>query len=125
MTYRFTFAEFREFVFSQPNERRAFTGEDSIRHYPIANAMRHFIRKKFGKSAPMCTSYIGAADSFNIEGDLFVHDDESYLALRSLNFARSDIRWAEGKYSDYKTLKDDILQHDRDRFSRKAEIDLV
>lgn len=125
MTFRFTYAEFREFVFSQPDERRAFTGEDKICHYPVANAMRHFIRKKFGKPAPLCTSYTGAADAYNKEGDLFVHDDESYMALRNLNFQMSDIRWCEGKYHNYKTLKGYILQHDRDQFSREAHIDLV
>jgi hypothetical protein len=125
MTFRFTYSDFREFVFSQPDERRAFTGEDKICHYPIANAMKHFIRKKFGKPAPLCTSYTWAAGTYNKEGDLFTPDDESYIALRNLNFKMGDIRWREGKYSNYKTLKEDILQYDRDQFSREAHIDLV
>ena len=123
MTFCFTYSDFREFVFSQPDERRAFTGEDKIRHYPVANAMRHFIRKKFGKSAPPFTSYTGEA--YNKEGDLFVHDDESFIALRNLNFQVSDARWTAGKYHDYKTLKKYILRYDRDQFSDKAHIDLV
>jgi len=124
MTFLFTYAEFREFVFSQPDERRAFTGEDRFYHYPVANAMRHFIRKKFGKPAPLCKSYTVATDA-NTEGDLFAHDDESSTALRNLNIKMGNIRWAEGKYSDYKTLKEDMLRYDRDQFSSKPNIDLV
>jgi hypothetical protein len=123
MTFRFTYSDFREFVFSQPDERRAFTGEDKICRYPVANAMRHFIRKKFGKPAPLCTSY--TINEYNKEGDLFVHDDESSMALRNLNIEMGNIRWDEGKYSNYKTLKEDILRYDRDQFSCEAHIDLV
>jgi hypothetical protein len=131
MTFRFTYSDFREFVFSQPDERRAFTGKDKLRHYPVANAMRHFIRNKFGKPAPLCTYHTASSDpyntegAYNTEGDSFYPDDESYMALRNLDFKMGDIRWCEGKYSDYKTLKEDILRYDRDQFSSKAHIDLM